>query len=131
MLRVLIVEDEKPIREMLNDFLTDEGYDTLMAENGQRGVEIARVERPDLVLMDVMLPLLNGFAAMRALKDDPETQTIPVIVMSANSALLYTQEGKLADQMIRKPFDLDELLRLIQSRIGISAHGGYAAALPG
>ncbi|MDQ3540402.1 MAG: response regulator, partial [Chloroflexota bacterium] len=74
MLRVLIVEDEKPIREMLNDFLTDEGYDTLMAENGQRGVEIARVERPDLVLMDVMLPLLNGFAAMRALKDDPETQ---------------------------------------------------------
>ncbi len=103
-----------------------------MGRNGFEALErLDQYPDTDLVLMDVMMPLLNGFAAMRALKDDPETQTIPVIVMSANSALLYTQESKLADQMIRKPFDLDELLRLIQSRIGISAHGGYAAALPG
>ena len=130
MLRVLIVEDEKPIRELLNDFLTDEGYNTLLAENGQRGVAIARVERPDLVLMDVMLPLLDGFSAMRALKEYPETQAIPVIVMSANSMLLHVEGDRLADT-IRKPFDLDELLQLIQSRIGVSANGGYAGALPG
>ena len=132
MLRVLIVEDEKPIRELLNDFLSDEGYDTLLAENGQRGVEIARAEQPDLVLMDLMLPLLDGFAAMRALKDDPHTQDIPVVVMSANSVLLlHLSDQLLADETLRKPFDLDQVLHVIQSRIGVSSSGEYAEALPG
>ena len=132
MLRVLIVEDEKPIRELLNDFLSDEGYETLLAENGQRGVEIAQAERPDLILMDLMLPLLDGFAAMRALKDDPQTRGIPVVVMSANSVLLmHLSDQLLADETLRKPFDLDQVLQAIESRIGISISGEYAGALPG
>ncbi len=132
MLRVLIVEDEKPIRELLDDFLSDEGYDTLLAENGQRGVEIARAEQPDLVLMDLMLPLLDGFSAMRALKDDPKTQDIPVVVMSANSVLLmHLSNQLLADETLRKPFDLDQVLHVVRSRIGIRSSGEYATALPG
>lgn len=132
MLRVLIVEDEKPIRELLNDFLSDEGYDTLLAENGQRGVEMARAEQPDLVLMDLMLPLLDGFAAMRALKEAPETREIPVVVMSANSVLLlHLSDQLLADETLRKPFDLDQVLHVIQSRIGINASGEFAEVLPG
>jgi len=131
MLRVLIVEDEKPIRELLNDFLSDEGYDTLLAENGQRGVDIARAEQPDLILMDLMLPLLDGFAAMRALKEDPQTRGIPVVVMSANSVLLmHLSDQLLADETLRKPFDLDQVLQVIESRIGINASGDYAGALP-
>ncbi|HYI14306.1 MAG TPA: response regulator [Thermomicrobiales bacterium] len=131
MLRVLIVEDEKPIRELLNDFLSDEGYDTLLAENGQRGVDIARAEQPDLILMDLMLPLLDGFAAMRALKEDPQTRGIPVVVMSANSVLLmHLSHQLLADETLRKPFDLDQVLQVIESRIGINASGDYAGALP-
>lgn len=132
MLRVLIVEDEKPIRELLNDFLSDEGYHTLVAENGQRGVEMARAEQPDLVLMDLMLPLLDGFAAMRALKDYPETRDIPVVVMSANSVLLlHIGDQQLADETIRKPFDLDQVLHVIRSRIGVNGAGEYANVLPG
>lgn len=132
MLRVLIVEDEKPIRELLNDFLSDEGYGTLLAENGQSGVEMARAEQPDLVLMDLMLPLLDGFAAMRALKDSPETRDIPVVVMSANSVLLmHLSDQLLADETLRKPFDLDTVLHVIRSRIGICSSGEYAQALPG
>jgi CheY-like chemotaxis protein len=132
MLRVLIVEDEKPIRELLDDFLSDEGFDTLLAENGQRGVELARAEQPDLVLMDLMLPLLDGFAAMRALKEDPATCEIPVVVMSANSVLLlHLSDQLLADETLRKPFDLDQVLHVIQSRIGVNASDEFAEVLPG
>jgi diguanylate cyclase len=132
MLRVLIVEDEKSIRELLDDFLSDEGFDTLLAENGQRGIELARTEQPDLVLMDLMLPLLDGFAAMRALKEDPETRKIPVVVMSANSVLLlHLSDQLLADETLRKPFDLDQVLHVIQSRIGITSPDEFAEVLPG
>jgi CheY-like chemotaxis protein len=132
MLRVLIVEDEKPIRELLDNFLSDEGFDTLLAENGQRGIELARAEQPDLVLMDLMLPLLDGFAAMRALKEDPETRKIPVVVMSANSVLLlHLSDQLLADETLRKPFDLDQVLHVIQSRIGITSPDEFAEVLPG
>ena len=132
MLRVLIVEDEKPIRELLCDFLSDEGYETLLAENGERGVAVACAERPDLVLMDLMLPLLDGFEAMRELKDRPETRNIPVIVMSANSALLqHIGNQQLADETIRKPFDLDDVLNVIQSRIGVSPSGEIASVVRG
>jgi len=124
MLRVLIVEDEKPIRELLNDFLTDEGYVTLLAENGEEGVEIARTEHPDLILMDLMLPLLSGLDAIRSLKEDHETRDIPVVVMSANTVLLlHLSDQFLADDTLRKPFDLDRVLDLVQSRIGVAFPG--------
>ncbi len=122
MLRVLIVEDEKPIRELLSDFLSGEGYSTLLAENGQRGVELAQTEQPDLVLMDLMLPVLDGFSAIRALNHDPETCDIPIVVMSANSLLLLNVDQKVrAVETLRKPFDLDQVLNVIQARIGIGA----------
>jgi CheY-like chemotaxis protein len=122
MLRVLIVEDEKPIRELLDDFLSYEGYNTLLAENGERGVELARAEQPDLVLMDLMLPRIDGFEAIRTLKADPETRDIPVVVMSANSVLLlHLSDQFLADDTLRKPFDLDRVLDIVQSRIGVGS----------
>jgi CheY-like chemotaxis protein len=131
MQRVLIVEDEKPIRELLNDFLSDEGYQTLLAENGQRGIELARAEQPDLILMDLMLPLLDGIAAMRALKEMPETRDIPVIVMSANSVLLlHLSDQHLADDTLRKPFDLDQILHVIQAKISSSPAGELAELMP-
>jgi CheY-like chemotaxis protein len=122
MLRVLIVEDEKPIRELLDDFLSYEGYDTLLAENGERGVELARAEQPDLILMDLMLPRLDGFEAIRTLKARPETCNIPVVVMSANSVLLlHLSDQFLADDTLRKPFDLDRVLDIVQARIGVGS----------
>jgi CheY-like chemotaxis protein len=93
---------------------------------------LARAEQPDLVLMDLMLPLLDGFAAMRALKEDPETRKIPVVVMSANSVLLlHLSDQLLADETLRKPFDLDQVLHVIQSRIGITSPDEFAEVLPG
>jgi CheY-like chemotaxis protein len=131
MVRVLIVEDEKPIRELLDDFLSDEGFETRLAEDGRHGVDLARTEKPDLILMDLMLPFLDGIAAVRALKDAPETREIPVVVMSANSVmLLHIGKQRLADETIRKPFDLDDVLRVVRSRTGTRSPGAYALTIP-
>lgn len=130
MLRVLIVEDEQPIRELLSDFLSSEGYTTLVAENGLRGIEMAQSAQPDLVLMDLMLPILDGFSAMRALRSHPETCDIPVVLMSANSLLLMRvqKQARVVDTL-RKPFDLDRVLSVVQSKIGLGASRRYAEAL--
>jgi CheY-like chemotaxis protein len=113
MARVLIVEDEKPVREMLDDFLTGEGFDTLQAENGLRAVELARAERPDLILMDLMLPVMDGLRAIQVLKGSPDTWSIPIVAMSENHHLLRAGAGVPCAAAMRKPFDLDLLLDLV------------------
>ncbi len=113
MARVLIVEDDPPIREMLNDFLGSEGFDTLLAENGRAGVDLARAERPDLILIDIMLPLLDGVTAIKMLRADEETRDLPIVAMTANPTLLRRPDPLPVDVVIGKPFDLDALLDII------------------
>jgi twitching motility two-component system response regulator PilH len=78
--RVLVVDDSPTERFFLSDLLRKNGYEVLTAENGEQGVALAKSEKPDLVLMDVVMPGLNGFQATRQLSRDPETQKIPVIM---------------------------------------------------
>ncbi len=78
--RVLVVDDSPTERFFLTDLLRKNGYDVLTAETGEQGVALAKSEKPDLVLMDVVMPGLNGFQATRQLSKDPETQKIPVIM---------------------------------------------------
>jgi CheY-like chemotaxis protein len=107
---VLIVDDDPAIRSMLDELLSDEGYETLMAADGLSGIEIARERRPDLILMDLMLPGLDGAAATRLLKADPDTNWIHVIAMSAGTNLRLQADTLPADSVLGKPFDLDALL---------------------
>lgn len=116
MLRILIVEDEPSIRDLLDDFFNGEGFDTLLASDGREGLEMATAEHPDVILLDVMLPVMDGVEAARHLKEDKRTHDIPIVVMSANLTLLRRPELLAADTFIRKPFDLDELLALIQAQ---------------
>lgn len=116
MLRILIVEDEPSIRDLLDDFFNGEGFDTLLATDGREGLEMATAEHPDVILLDVMLPVMDGVEAARHLKEDKRTHDIPIVVMSANLTLLRRPELLAADTFIRKPFDLDELLALIQAQ---------------
>jgi CheY-like chemotaxis protein len=113
MARVLIVEDERPILELLDDFLTVEGFGTILAGNGLLGAELARTEQPDLILMDLMLPVMDGLAVIRALKRSPDTWSIPIVAMSANRALLRTCADLPVAETVRKPFDLDHLLDVV------------------
>lgn len=115
MMRVLIVEDEPPILSLLDDFFGSEGFDRILAASAQHGVELAVSERPDVVLMDMVLPDLDGASATRMLKRDPRTREIPVVAMSANLTLLERVRDLPADEIVSKPFDLDKLLGIVRA----------------
>lgn len=109
---VLIVEDDKSIRESLVDLLQDEGYKTLEAANGQEALDTLRVVRPSLMLLDLMMPVMNGWQLLDAMKKDPALSDLPVVILSA-SASQETPKGVLR---LIKPIPLDVLLREIGKR---------------
>ncbi len=113
MATILIVDDEAPIREFLAAFLEDAGYRTLGAINGAQALALLAKERPDVVLSDIMMPVLNGAELCRRLKAAADTRSVPVILMS--SAGRNAADGAGADAFIAKPFDsLDEVEALVR-----------------
>jgi two-component system cell cycle response regulator DivK len=115
MLRILLVEDNELNRDMLARRLARSGFEVLLAVDGQQGVEATRRERPDLVLMDMSLPCLDGWAATRILKADPNTTAIPVIALTAH-AMTGDRERALeagCDEFATKPVDLRALVQTI------------------
>ena len=114
---VLIVEDERPIVEILKFNLKREGYDTLEALDGKTGLELARTKDPDLILLDVMLPEMNGFDVCRTLRD--EGHSVPIIMLTAreeeNDKVFGLEAG--ADDYITKPFSMRELLARVKANI--------------
>jgi CheY-like chemotaxis protein len=115
--RVLIVEDNAENRDMLSRRLVRRGYAVAVAEDGHAGVAAARQTRPDLVLMDLSLPGLDGWEATRQLKADPETCAIPVIALTAH-ALADDRARALeagCDEFDTKPVELERLLGKMSS----------------
>ena len=110
--RVLIVDDSPTERFFLTDLLRKSGYDVLTAENGEQGVALCKSELPDLVLMDVVMPGLNGFQATRQLSRDPATQKIPVILCTTKDQETDRVWGMRqgAVEYVVKPVAADELL---------------------
>jgi twitching motility two-component system response regulator PilH len=80
--KILIVDDSTTDREVLNTLLLHHGFQVITAADGQEGIELARAERPDLILMDVVMPRMNGFQATRTLARDPQTRHIPIVFCS-------------------------------------------------
>ncbi len=116
MVKILLVEDNEMNRDMLSRRLTRQGYEVLLACDGARGLEMAGSERPDLVLMDMSLPVLDGWKATQRLKADPATRAIPVIALTAH-AMAADREKALAagcDDYDTKPIELPRLLEKIQ-----------------
>ena len=116
MAKILLVEDNELNRDMLSRRLTRQGHEVLLAHDGARGVEMAEVERPDLVLMDMSLPVLDGWEATQRLKADPATRAIPVIALTAH-AMAADREKALAagcDDYDTKPIELPRLLEKMQ-----------------
>ncbi len=117
MAKILIVDDDTTIREMLDTVLTDEGYATIQAGNGRDGVDMAQRLHPELILMDIMMPVVDGATAIGQLRENPSTRSIRVIAMSAGSTLLQRVDQLKADGVLAKPFDLDELLANIEFQL--------------
>jgi CheY-like chemotaxis protein len=116
---VLVVDDDPVIVKLLQVNFEMEGYRVLTAGDGEEGLDRAQRERPDVVILDVMMPKLDGLEVARALKADPETRDIPVVLLSAKAQTSDIQAGQsLADEYITKPFDPLELLDRVASLVG-------------
>ena len=110
--RILVVDDSATERHVLGELLSKNGFEVSFAENGEQGVEQARLTKPDLVIMDVVMPGMNGFQATRAITKEPETQHIPVIICTTKDQetdkVWGVRQG--AKDYVVKPIDAAELL---------------------
>lgn len=113
MTHILVIDDETAITDLLVGFLTDEGYQILTAGNGKEGLEWLARQHIDLVLCDIMMPVMDGRAFCRAVSSDPRFQHVPIVLMSAVREMLVGDECSYA-AFISKPFDLDRVLATIQ-----------------
>jgi two-component system, cell cycle response regulator DivK len=115
--RILVVEDQEDNRRILRDMLTNAGYEVIEADNGGDALRSASANRPDLILMDIQLPVLDGYETTRRLKADPAVRAIPVIVIT--SYALSGDEGKAraagCDDYVTKPYSPRQVLAKIRT----------------
>lgn len=121
--KILAVDDEREIVKMLQVGLENHGYQVVAAFNGREAIDKALSEQPDLIVMDVMMPTINGFQALRQLKEDEATGHIPVIMLTARDEEADILNGWLrgADLYMTKPFDLLELVANVNRVLADSA----------
>ena len=112
---VLVVEDDPELRSLFAQILADHGYAVRTAEHGLVGLEQMATERPDLILLDMIMPVVDGHAFRKAQLADPSSRRIPVIVISATSEFLEPSATIGAKAVLSKPFDFDELLALVET----------------
>ena len=120
MKKILVVDDEQDLLKVLGDRLTAAKYNVITASNGIEAVKMAKQQKPDLIILDIMLPGIDGGKVEEILKDDEQTKKIPIIILSA----LYTKEDEKirgnysgGNVFIGKPYDPDKLLEIIRENI--------------
>ena len=120
MAKILLVEDNPMNRDMLSRRLVRKGYEVAIAVDGQQGIDMARSETPDLILMDMSLPVVDGWEATRQLKSAPETQSIPVIALTAHAMAGDREKAVEAgcNDYDIKPIELPRLLEKIEALLG-------------
>ena len=132
MAKILLVEDKEMNRDMLSRRLEERGHTVTIAVDGKDGLEKARAARPDIVLMDMSLPIIDGWEATRQLKADANTRTIPVIALTAH-AMTSDRDKALAagcDDFDTKPVELPRLLGKIDDMLKKMGGAGPAPAAP-
>ncbi len=117
--KILIIDDNKEILENVNELLELAGYTIFTANNGKKGLELARENKPDLILCDIMMPELDGYGVIRALRNNSELAGIPFVFMSAKAEKTDFRLGMDlgADDYLTKPFSGDDLLKIVEARI--------------
>lgn len=117
--KILVVDDESDILKIVTMRLSKMGYDSIIAHNGQEAIDLARCEKPDLILMDCQMPVLNGLEACRQIKSDRQLNHIPLILMTATPGVIQEDVMKAkADAFIKKPFEDGELPAKILQLLG-------------
>lgn len=120
---ILYVEDNAEHRLMMHTLLTSRGFDVELGRNGEEGVKLAREVRPDLILLDLYMPKLDGFGMMEQLKEDPSIQNIPIIVVSAWPTGDHRQRAFDcgARAFVAKPYDTQGLVDLVKENLSVRA----------
>jgi CheY-like chemotaxis protein len=116
----LIVDDELAIAEVLSLILADEGYGVTCAANGRKGLERIAESRPDLVILDYMMPIMGGAAMGRALRSNPDTHAIPILFNSSLDEAVVRDQFADYDAYLRKPYNVERALELIASLLAAS-----------
>ena len=112
--RILIVEDQEDVAQLIDIVLKNEGYTVAIARDGAQGLMLARDWKPDLILMDIMLPGVDGGKLISRLRKEAETRELPIVAMSASRTLRDRTPELEADALLAKPFDVDALLVQVQ-----------------
>ena len=111
--RVLVVDDDQPIRDLIATVLADEGYEAVVAPNGAVALDLVRQMPPRLILLDLMMPVMDGRAFLRACRAETPCRDVPVVVMSAAYKAPTIQELR-AEAFLAKPFDLGDVLGVVE-----------------
>ncbi len=118
-MKILIADDEIRLRKVVALYMRRCGHEVIEAENGQQAIEMTKSQSPDVIVFDVVMPIMTGLEATRSLKDDPETKHIPIILLTANASEKDYKLGKEAgaDKYITKPFSPKELMESISEMV--------------
>ena len=120
--RILVVEDQEDNRRILRDLLTSAGYQLLEANDGAQGIAVAEAHRPDLILMDIQMPILDGYEATRRIKANPELSTVPIIIVTSYALSGDEDRARAAgcDAYIAKPYSPRQLLAKVNEYLRLS-----------
>ena len=118
--RILVVEDQEDLRGILRDLLAGSGYEMLEAPDGQAGVDKAKAEKPDLILMDIQMPVMDGYDATRQIKADPELKSIPIVAVSSFAMKGDEEKARASgcDHYVTKPYSPMQLLKTVRGLVG-------------
>ena len=113
----MIVEDEEPIREVITDVLRDHGFQPLPAANGAEALRVLETVRPDVVVLDLLMPVMHGWGFMESYLERTEGKPIPIVVVSVNPALPRSFNRLGVRHIVAKPFDVDALLEAVEQAV--------------
>jgi CheY-like chemotaxis protein len=123
--KILLVEDNEKNRTLVKDVLEYHGYEVIEACNGKEGIKIAKENKPDLILMDIQMPVMSGYDAMKILKNNPETKDIKIIALT--SFAMKGDKEKIMeegfDDYIAKPIDIRRLPKLVKKALEVKNKG--------
>lgn len=118
--KILIVDDEKSVQKILISRLKDAGFETCSAMDGQEALEITRQEKPDLILLDLIMPVMDGISCLKKIKNDPEFKNIPILILTnlhSDEMVEASLAQGVTDYLIKADYTLDELVEKINDKL--------------
>jgi DNA-binding response OmpR family regulator len=117
--KILVVDDEQEIRNLLDHFLKDQGYEVILASDGNQALKLAAEENPQVIILDIKMPGLDGLEVCKLLKDKEQTRLIPIIVITGFEDNKIEALDRGADDFVNKPFDMAEIAIRVKSALRI------------